>query len=69
MPALSETVVGATLMSGDKVSVTQSKDAIELLIPESKKDPIDTIIVLELDRPHGSQNTSMPNTADAGEGK
>jgi alpha-L-fucosidase len=69
LPALSEKVVSAKLMNGNRVSVTQSENAIELALSESNRDPMDTIIVLELDRPYVLQNMSMPSKPDAGDGK
>jgi alpha-L-fucosidase len=61
LPALPQKIVGAKLMDGHNLSITQSKDTIELVLSESDKKPIDTIIVLELDKPYKLQNTPMPN--------
>jgi len=64
LPALPMKVVNAKLINGNEVSVTQTPKGIEISVPESGKDPVDTIIVLELDRPCRLQKASMPNKPD-----
>jgi len=69
LSAIPQKVVNAKLMNGNEVSVAQSENDIELSVPESGRDPIDTIIVLELDRSCSLKETPMPNTTDTGDGE
>lgn len=50
LPALGAKVVKSAVLTGGKASVTQGDDALLIEVAPSERDPIDTIIKLELDR-------------------
>jgi len=50
LPAIPAKVVRSVALTGGRVSVTQSNDAIEVSVPAGDRQAIDTIIALELDR-------------------
>ncbi|MFO0834487.1 MAG: alpha-L-fucosidase [Phycisphaerales bacterium] len=50
LPALGAKVVKSAVLTGGKASVTQRDDALLIEVAASERDPIDTIIKLELDR-------------------
>jgi alpha-L-fucosidase len=49
LPPLSQTITGGKTMSGDKVAVQQSESEIAVTLPASKRDPIATVIILNVD--------------------
>ena len=49
LPAIKETIVSASFLNGDPVTMTQNADSIGLEVPEEKRDAMDTIICLELE--------------------
>ena len=51
LPPIPRKVVNSTSMSGGEVSVEQTDKSLIIEVPESDRDPIDTVIVLELDKP------------------
>jgi len=52
LPAISQKVVKSRLLNGENVSFTQSRNGVEIMTPpRSRQDPIDTIVVLELNEP------------------
>ena len=54
LPAIDRRVVSAKLLSGGGVHMTQDAESIVLTVPENDRDPIDTVVVLELDGDAGS---------------
>lgn len=50
-PAIPAKVVRSVALTGGRVAVTQSEDAIEISVPAADRQAIDTIVALELDRP------------------
>ncbi|MBU0719109.1 MAG: alpha-L-fucosidase, partial [Planctomycetes bacterium] len=54
LPPLDRKIVAASLLGGaGKPSVKQTDKAIEISVPQSDREPIDTIVVLRLDGPVG----------------
>jgi len=51
LPAMDAKIVRSRLLTGGAVSVTQSEDGIEISVPPADRDTLDTVVVLELDRP------------------
>ncbi len=51
LPALPARVVSARRLSGGPVEMAQDSSGIALRVPQALQDPVDTLIVLELDRP------------------
>jgi alpha-L-fucosidase len=51
LPALPARVVSARRLAGGPVEMAQDGSGITLRIPQGQQDPVDTLIVLELDRP------------------
>ncbi len=51
LPPVPATVVASRLLTGGRLELKQSPDGIELTVPREDRQPIDTIVVLELDRP------------------
>lgn len=51
LPALPAKILKSSLLTGGNVQVKQSDDAVEISVPKSDRQPIDTIVVLELDKP------------------
>ena len=51
LPALPARVVSARRLAGGPVEMAQDASGITLRIPQGQQDPVDTLIVLELDRP------------------
>ena len=50
LPALPAQVVGSRLLGGGQVQVDQTDDGIDIKVPKSDRQEIDTIVVLELNR-------------------
>ena len=50
-PGASRRVVSARRLSGGPVEMAQDSSGIALRVPQALQDPVDTLIVLELDRP------------------
>jgi alpha-L-fucosidase len=51
LPALSAKIVKSSLLTGGDVQVNQTDDAVEISVPKGDRQAIDTIVVLELDKP------------------
>ena len=51
LPAIPAKIVRSTVLTGGTPSVTQTEEAIEIALPVTDRQEIDTIIALELDRP------------------
>ncbi len=51
LPALESRVLRASVLSGDRATVTQTDAGIEVSVPESSRQTLDTIVVLTMDRP------------------
>jgi alpha-L-fucosidase len=54
LPAIPAKVVRATVVGGGAVEVSQSASALTVAVPEGARDPIDTVIALQLDAPASS---------------
>ncbi|MCC6230584.1 MAG: alpha-L-fucosidase [Phycisphaerales bacterium] len=50
LPALGARIVSSAVLTGGEATVTQRDDVLLLEVPASDRDPIDTIVKLELDR-------------------
>jgi alpha-L-fucosidase len=53
LPPINKKVTNASLLTGGKIEVKQSKNAVTFIVPEQYQQEIDTIAVLELDGPAG----------------
>jgi alpha-L-fucosidase len=51
LPAIPARVVSARRLSGGPVDMAQDASGITLRVPQAQQDPVDTLIVLEVDRP------------------
>jgi alpha-L-fucosidase len=51
LPALPARITRASLLAGRRVEYTQGENGVTVRVPASNQDPIDTVIVLDLDRP------------------
>jgi alpha-L-fucosidase len=51
LAALPAAIQSATLLNGGKVEFSQRDGKLSLVIPQSAREPVDTIVKLELDRP------------------
>ena len=51
LPAIPAKIVRASVLTGGEVSVTQTKGGIELFVPLTARNEMDTVIALQLDRP------------------
>lgn len=51
LPPISRKIVAHRLLGGGTVSLSQTAESIRLSVPASSRQPIDTIVVLELDGP------------------
>ena len=51
LPPLPRKIVRHTVLKGGRARLTQSATALEVSVPEPQRDPLDTIIKLELDGP------------------
>ena len=51
LPGLRAKMVNSTVLTGGTARVKQTKDGVAVSVPASERDAIDTIVVLELDRP------------------
>ena len=49
LPPLDQTITGGKTMSGEKVAVQQSESEITITLPASKRDPIATVFILNVD--------------------
>ena len=50
LPAIATKVVRSRVLSGGKAEVRQTTTGLEISVPESDRQPIDTVLALELDR-------------------
>lgn len=50
-PAIPAKILSGHLLDGAQVRVRQSEDHIEISVPLSERDPLDTVVALELDSP------------------
>jgi len=69
LPPLPCKVTGSSLMTGGKLSLKQTDEAVEIAVDPKDQDPIDTIVVLELDRPAGSIAPISIRSASLASGK
>lgn len=51
LPPIPARVVRSRMLTGGKVEVRQRADGLSVLVPERSRQPLDTIVVLELDKP------------------
>ena len=51
LPVLSAKIVGSRVLTGGRATVKQSETGVEIAVPERDRQAMDTIVVLELDRP------------------
>jgi alpha-L-fucosidase len=51
LPALPAKIVKSSVLTGGEATVKQTVDGIEIAVPKSDRQAIDTIVTLELDRP------------------
>ncbi|MGA2034295.1 MAG: hypothetical protein ABSG68_18775, partial [Thermoguttaceae bacterium] len=51
LPPLPAKIVTSRVLTGGQASVKQSDAGIEIAVPKSDRQEIDTIVVLELDKP------------------
>jgi hypothetical protein len=49
LPPLKARVLRASVLGGEPVVVKQSDAGLSLVLPENQRDPIDTVVKLELD--------------------
>jgi alpha-L-fucosidase len=54
LPAIAAKVVRSRVLNGGKAEVRQDAEGLEVSVPQSARHPIDTVVVLELDRPAAS---------------
>ena len=51
LPPLPAKIVQTSLLTGGNAKVSQTDEGIEISVPKADRQPIDTIVVLRLDRP------------------
>jgi alpha-L-fucosidase len=51
LPALPARVIAARRLAGGPVELAQDASGITLRVPRARQDPVDTLVVLEIDRP------------------
>lgn len=51
LPPLPAKIVQTSLLTGGTAKVSQTDEGIEISVPKADRQPIDTIVVLQLDRP------------------
>ena len=51
LPTIGQKIIGSASMNGAKVSIKQTDKSIVISVSESGRDPLDTVIVLQLDEP------------------
>jgi len=51
LPAIDAKIVSARLLNGEKVAVRQTNDGITIDVPPALRDVVDTVVVLDVDRP------------------
>jgi alpha-L-fucosidase len=51
LPAIKQKIVSSSVLTGGTATVKQSDDGIEVSVPKSDRQDIDTIVVLKLDGP------------------
>src|SRR5262249_27221508 len=51
LPPLAATVIRSRVLTGGNAQVRQSQAGLEISVPEPDRQPLDTIVALELDRP------------------
>jgi len=51
LPALPAKVVNSRVLTGGKATVRQTKAGLEIFVAPADRDPADTVVVLELDKP------------------
>jgi alpha-L-fucosidase len=51
LPALPAKIVTASLLGGGSVDFKQMADGVEIAVPKSARQEIDTVVVLKLDKP------------------
>jgi hypothetical protein len=60
LPPIEPRIVGHRVLTGGEAVVTQTDAGIEVSVPADRRDPIDTIIRLELDGPAGEIPVLLP---------
>ena len=64
LPALPRRILDASLLTGGTVSVQQTSEGLEIVVPPESRKEIDTIIALELDGPAGTiEPLDLPSTS------
>lgn len=53
LPGLEGRVESASLLHGDEVEFTQARDSLEIRVPASRRQPLDTIVELKVEPPDG----------------
>jgi alpha-L-fucosidase len=51
LPTIPAKILSSTVMTGGTAKVTQTSDYLEISVPPAERAPIDTIVVLTLDKP------------------
>jgi alpha-L-fucosidase len=51
LPAMTRKIIGTRVLTGGDASVRMEKDRLFVSVPEGRRDPVDTIVALELDGP------------------
>jgi alpha-L-fucosidase len=69
LPAMDRKIVGHGLLTGGDAVVTQSNDGVEIDIPATQCQALDTIVTLELDGPAAEAKTTGPISASLCTGK
>lgn len=69
LPPIEAKVLSARLPDGSAVAFEQTDRAITLRVPMNKRDPIDTIITLKLDRPADRLKIALPPSGSVATGK
>jgi alpha-L-fucosidase len=49
LPAISKKIIASSVLTGGKAVVKQTKESIEISVPKTSRDSLDTIIILKLD--------------------
>jgi alpha-L-fucosidase len=66
LPPIPRRVVRHRVLTGGEATVTQTDDGLEVRVPAADRDPIDTIVKLELDGPAGEIPVRLPGITPSG---
>ncbi|MHC4404154.1 MAG: discoidin domain-containing protein [Planctomycetota bacterium] len=69
LPPIEKKILTSRLLTGGTVTVTQTDESIEVSVPEPHRQPIDTIVVLELDGPAAEANPGRLASGSVAAGK